>query len=153
MFYNFSFFQRTNFYSGFRHSLNGNLNFKAWNFISTSSLLQSQSTISTTQFIRPLFSLSYSFKHLKGITPGIKWQREFNTIKNSATDSLSALSFRWDEYTAFLKTADTTRLHFLLTASERDDYKPLQNIFQYATTAYTGSLSGEYNSKKQNYCR
>ncbi|MEI7801238.1 MAG: hypothetical protein WCI97_01195 [Bacteroidota bacterium] len=149
VFYNLSFFQRTNFYSGIRHQLNGNLNFKGWNFISQSSFLQSRSNISATEFIRPQLTLSYSFKHLKGITPGIKWQREFNTIKNAANDSLSVLSFHWDEYTAFLKTPDTTRLHFALTASERDDYKPVQNIFQYATTAYTGSVSGEYNSKKQ----
>ena len=149
IFYNATFFQRTNFYSGVRHALNGNLNAKGWNFISQSSILQSQSTNTSTEFIRPQLQLSYSFKHLKGITPGIKWQREFNTIKILNADSLSAASFRWDEYTAFLKSPDTTRLHFGISASERDDYKALQNDFHYSTTAYTGALNGEWNSKKQ----
>lgn len=148
VFYNFSFFQRTNFYSGIRHQLTTNLNFKRWRFISQSSILQSKSAYTSSQFIRPLLELSYSIKHLKGITTGVKWQREFNTIKTLNADSLSVASFLSDEYTAFIRSPDTTRLHFALAASERDDYKPLLNNFQYSTTAYTGSLNGEYNSKK-----
>ena len=148
IFYSLSFYQRTNFYSGIRHQFNTNLNFKGWRLVSQSSLLQSQSSSTKSQFVRPLVELSYSLKKLKGITPGIKWQREFNTIKMPNEDSLVSSSFLWDEYTLFLKTADTTRLHFGISFNERDDYKPFQNNFIYSTTAYTGSLNGEYNSKK-----
>lgn len=148
VFYNLSFFQRTDFYIGIRQQLNANLNFKNWQFNSQSSILKSKNKYTSTQFIRPLIELSYSNKHLESITSGIKWQREFNTIKMLNTDSLIATSFLWDEYTAFIKTPDTSRLHFILKASERNDYKPKSNNFQHSTTAYTGSLNGEYNSKK-----
>ena len=147
--YSLSWFQRTGFYSGIRHSLNGNMNWKNFNFISTSSYLQSQSITSASEFFRPNLEISYAIKPLHGLRPGFNWQREQNTIRLLSHDSISTSSFLWDQYTAFLKTSDTSRLHFSLSASERDDYMPFLNHFIYSSTAFTNSFTGEYNSKKQ----
>jgi hypothetical protein len=130
--YQFQSFLASPQYTGFRNSLNGNLEDKGFHLIFNGSILDSKDNVNTTQFIRSDADLS---KKLGWITVGIDGDQEYNIFKSIKTDSLQKNSYSYTEWGAYIRNSDTTKNKYTLFYKTRVDYLPLKNSLGLATTA------------------
>ncbi|MGD0710010.1 MAG: hypothetical protein ABR968_02400 [Bacteroidales bacterium] len=130
--YQFQSFLASPQYTGFRNSLNGNLEDKGFHLIFNGSILDSKDNVNTTRFIRSDADLS---KKLGWITVGVDGDQEYNSFKSIKTDSLQKNSFSYTEWGAYISNSDTMKNKYTLFYKTRVDYLPLKNSLALATTA------------------
>ena len=108
-----------NTFSGTRHNIRGLLTHEKWNWTQQSSLLNSQGTNNTAQFIRNQSSVRHSFgKNWAGGS----FRAENNQQTDRTTQLLTGLSQRFNEWGAQLGRGDSTKvfaqLGFLLRTND-----------------------------------
>ncbi|MBU2950670.1 hypothetical protein KO493_08180 [Tamlana agarivorans] len=103
-------FEHLNFSEGFtgnRHLANINLKLNKFNIISYSSFLNSNATVNNSIFSRSYNRITYS---LNKTWVGTKLAFENNEQKNNATQTLTALSQKFQAYEAFAGVGDSTKV-------------------------------------------
>lgn len=128
--YDYNSFMRGSVYRGSKNSFNSNLRKNGTSFVFTGSLVQTETEINSSNFIRSKGVFSQQFKWL---VVGVLEEQENNIRKNAGTDSLNALSYDFFEIGGFVKTADTLKNQFGFSYKQRSDFKPLNNSFKLAS--------------------
>lgn len=105
--YNFEHLNFEDNFNGNRHNLQANLQLGNFNIFSQSSLLNNKDTVNTSTFLRSFNRAVYT-KNKKWV--GVKFGIEDNEQKNSASDSLTALSQRFSAYETFVGIGDSTKV-------------------------------------------
>lgn len=95
-------------FSGKKHILNGDFNWKNWNLSNQSSFLKSNSNISESQFIRNQILTKYN-RNKNWI--GGSFRQENNQEKIKLSNQLSALSQKFSEYGTFVGRGDSTKVY------------------------------------------
>lgn len=130
--YTFALLRDENTYEGYRHLLNTRIDKQGYTFNFNSSLLNTDSELNTTQFIRYLANIS---KSIRKVQIGIENELEQNLWNDNTSDSLLNNSFRFNSYRFYIQNSDSTVNRYTLSYKMRNDYLPIRNDLKQATHA------------------
>ncbi|MCK5171697.1 MAG: hypothetical protein KAQ75_17595, partial [Bacteroidales bacterium] len=119
-------------YTGYKQQLNTSINKSGFAFNFNSSLLNTDTEINNTQFVRYLAGLSKSFKNIE---LGFENELEHNQWKNNQTDSLLNNSFSFSSYRFYIQNPDSTINKYSLSYKLRNDFLPTDNKLIQSTKA------------------
>jgi len=122
--YAFSFLTDNVEYTAYRNQLNGLYNKSGFSLFLNSSLLNSESKINNTQFIRYLAGISKSFRFLE---TGFENEMEQNIWNNSINDSLTLNSFSFNSYRFYIQSPDSLINKYSISYIIREDFLPISN--------------------------
>ncbi len=94
-------------FNGNRHIMFANLNLNNWSIFSSSSILNANSTINTSNFVRSFNRVTYNFNK-KWI--GTKIALEDNEQTNTQTQELTPLSQKFKSYEVFFGIGDSSKV-------------------------------------------
>jgi hypothetical protein len=128
--YQFMGYQRSegDHYKGFQNIVQQTLNSKGWslnNQLALTSFSYFNGAPGKGKYFRPVFDVSRQFKHLASMRLGFRYAMENNEVRNPSTDTLSATSFSFDTYTAYLKSDESKKNKFGISFFTRSDKYPL----------------------------
>ncbi len=151
--YQFTNYHRSDGYNGLQNALFHSANWKGW-------LLNNQFIITnfTTRddkggFLRPVIDLSKQLNSLKNWRLGVRYALEQNTVKNNATDTLTAVSFSFDSYSVYLRSDEKKQNKYGLTFFTRSDKYPVGKNFTRGDRSLNLNVQAELlaNPKRQFY--
>jgi len=129
---------------GYKQSANLVLKHKGFNALLTPSFLRSSTKNEQGTFIRPNFNIYQSIGN-SGFKLGVVSLIEHNE-RRSNTDSLSALSFSFARYEAYLENSTTKKLYSRIALARRVDRLPNEDELDLATTAQELNIKGHWNA-------
>jgi len=127
-------------FSGSRHILNAIFNLKDWNIQNQGSFLKSESTTSTSKFLRNQTQVKY---HFKKNWIGSSLKLEDNQEKNKSTNQFSALSQRFTEYGFFAGRGDSTKVFVELGYFKRANDSLQSGLLQRKNNSQTFALKSK----------
>ncbi|MCK5080020.1 MAG: hypothetical protein KAR09_08750 [Bacteroidales bacterium] len=130
--YRFSMFNNGPVYNGNMHSLLADMNTRGFFFKFNGSLLNSKQEIFNTNFLRNKADLS---KRMKWITVGLRQELEHNTFKDMQSDSLTAASYSFNAWEAYINNNDSAVNKYAVFYRQRLDKKPTANDLSASTFA------------------
>jgi hypothetical protein len=141
--YNLGYLNRSNGeYEGTQNSVKTNLKYRSWTLNANGSLLNSDSYLYNTLFLRHNIQITKDIWFFK---LGIKETAETNLWKIPDSDSLTANSFSFNQYEAFIATSDTLKNKFSLSYIYRNDNAPISDVLNRSTSSQDISFSSEIN--------
>lgn len=105
--YKFEYLNFSENFNGNRHNATANLLLNRWNIFTNSSILNSESNLSSSTFLRSFNRMTYSFKKQ---WIGTKLAMEDNEQRETATDNFTPLSQRFKSYDVFYGLGDSTKV-------------------------------------------
>ena len=112
-------------YKGFQNIIQQTLNTRGWLLNNQLALTSFNGVLGKGKYFRPVFDVSRQFKQLSSMRLGFRYALENNEVRDQLTDSLSATSFSFDTYSAYLKSAENKKNKFGLSFFTRTDRYPL----------------------------
>ena len=150
--YDYSTFRRQDRYAGNRHA--GRYLWRERGYVVDviGNYLDAASSFEESTFFRPKVTLAVPFARdstgSRYWQAGVYGERERNdrfAVENGVTaDTLSAASFYYDLYRAYVKSPETERYGFVATYGGRLDYAPVGREFVRNTEAREASLQGNW---------
>lgn len=131
-----------NEFRGIKNSILSTVNTKGFNLNFNGSLMQSESVVNNTEFLRNKTGMAKRFKYF---TIGGRNDYERNLFKNLSGDTLLPESYEFREWEIFVGNADTAKNKYVLSYNQRRDYAVRQNI-QGSKNALRESTVGEFIS-------
>ena len=128
--YGLGFLSSNSEYTGYKNILNASINKSGYALYLNSSLLNTNSDLHNTQFVRYLINGSKSFKQLRF---GLENELEQNKWNNNITDSLQKNSFSFSSYRIYLENSDSTTNTYTISYTLRDNYLPTNNELEQST--------------------
>jgi hypothetical protein len=149
--YQFKNYSMQDDYRGIRNRLIGNLNMNhQWHLDFDGSLTQTDNKIVKTDFLRHRMNISKGWKNIR---IGMNELAENNRIKDTPTDSLTASSYAFQEFTAYVENGDTARNKFRLHYKWREDKVSSRNNLYRAMLANEAGLTAALLKSKSNKLR
>lgn len=149
--YEFSGLAKDSIYTGLKHALNTNINYKGLQINSISSYLTTQTTSEKTAFVRPKADISYTFKQLKNWKIGIFGELENNQRLDLQTDTLNASSFYYNLIKVYSELPFNDNLSLKASWLRRYDYVPQITKFTNNTVADQANFGGEWKAAKHSH--
>ncbi|MEZ5014941.1 MAG: hypothetical protein R2794_11680 [Chitinophagales bacterium] len=140
-------FVRQDIYTGFMQDVRGTYNTAKWQLYAGGSYLHSAEDSLSSQFIRPDAGISRTFPSWGGWKTGVRYEGEHNALHTSG-DTLSALSYYYDQMEYFVSTADTSAKSIQASVIQRTDKAPDILSFATATNGITYQLRGSLPAGK-----
>lgn len=145
--YDLSYLSNNADYTGFKNTLNTLINKSDYEFNLQSSILNTESALQNTQFLRYLLSIGKSFKYFK---LGITNEFEQNTIRDAIKDSLESISFKFNSYKILFENPDSSINNYHVSYTLRNDYLPSLNSLKNSTQAEDFNLGFSLNKNPSN---
>jgi len=137
--YDIARYQRGDGFSGTRHIFTQKQNIKGWHLNDQLSITSTDSITYKGSFIRPTIDLSKQFVHLKNYTIGATWAVESNQQRDKQTDTITATSYAFQTFQAYLRSADNKRNHWGMSFTTRE------NSYPYGKSLIMGDRSRTFN--------
>ena len=148
--YGISLFNQEGNYNGVRHQIDGLFNKNGYKFLVNATLLNSESTINTSRFFRPTFSLSKQFKKLNNWRVGFDAFQEDNRIYSIDSANLSQSSFSFYETLYYIQTPTTSKNRLKISYGQRYDFAPQNDEFVNTTIADNIKMEGALAKNPRN---
>ncbi|MDT8393759.1 MAG: hypothetical protein RQ761_07930 [Bacteroidales bacterium] len=145
--YRFSLLDNGPAYKGNMNSLNAGLNASGFFLDLNGSLLNTKQELYNTYFLRHKAGIS---KKLKWITLGLREESEHNTFRDSETDSLTNVSFSYQQWEAYLKSSDSAVNKYAVFYKQRADKRAFQNSLESSTFAREMGANANLNKNPAN---
>jgi len=147
--YRFSFLNQDTLYTGFENNLSSTFKGKNWQFTTDTKWLLSNALLEKTDFLRPKISYSKSFKKLNNWSIGVDAFHEINKNSESKTDTLLRKSFWWQDYTAYIASADSLKSNVKFIYNLRLEHLPNKTDFEkFYLMANTFTVQGKFAIKR-----
>ena len=127
--YEFSNYNRGDYYNGYRNLINQNSTIKQWKINSTFSLVDFKDQNQKGDFFRPSIDIKKEFKKIKSIQIGGNFYAEYNRIKDIITDTFLTGSFAFTKYEAYIKSDQSKLNKWGMSYYSRIDQQPSNNAF------------------------
>lgn len=140
--YQFMGYQRSegDHYKGFQNILQQTLNAKGWVLNNQLALTSFDGYTGKGKFFRPVLDVSRHFKHLASMRLGFRYAMENNEVRDPSTDTLSATSFSFDTYSAYLKSDESKKNKFGISFFTRSDKYPLNKELTRGDRSYNTNI-------------
>ncbi|MGZ8545349.1 MAG: hypothetical protein ACXWV0_08635, partial [Flavisolibacter sp.] len=122
--YQFMQYRRSDNYKGAQNLLQHTADMKSWIFNNQLSLTSFNSFTGKGYFFRPVIDMSKQLRQLASMRVGFRYALEKNEVKAQSGDSLSAISFSFDTWSAFIKSDDKKQNRYGITFFTRSDKYP-----------------------------
>ena len=147
--YRFKAYLRDTAYRGFENGLNGNFSKNGFHFAFDGSYLNSTSTISNSNFVRPKVDFYYASAKTKGWKIGTLLYYEANIVKAKQADTLSALSHLWQNYKVYAASPDSAVNKYGFEYTMRYEHRAAGRGFApFFYGAQSIGVNGQINSVK-----
>ncbi len=126
-------------YDGFRQALRGNVHVGKFDASVDGSLLNTSADHSSSAFLRNKAVLARRFKRF---TLGVSDELERNLFRNDSLDGLTAGSYQYNDWEAFIQSPDSAKAKFRAGAGQRFDqaYRGGKLMPSTEATNYTASM-------------
>ncbi len=136
--YGFTRYAQKDWYEGFRHLAVASLREGEWWLEAKANLVTTEDSLYQTQYFRPSARVERRWGG-KWLT-GMYWERERNEVKQEGL--LNSRSLFFDEATAYISNADSSKNHIGFQYIWRKDQLPSDEQFESLATGQTFSLKG-----------
>jgi hypothetical protein len=125
--YQFMNYQRsvTDHYKGYQNMIQQTLNSRGWMLNNQLALTTFNGTTGKGKYFRPVVDISRQFKQLSSVRLGFRYALENNAVTSPGSDSLSATSFSFDTYSAYLKSDENKKNKYGINFFTRTDRYPV----------------------------
>ncbi len=147
--YEFGTFLQDTFYTGTKHFASTRLNRKGFALLLEGSYLEVKAGEGNSQFFRPKFDFSKTFKKLNNWKAGIYGEREKNQRFANNAEELQSNSFFYDLFKSYISNTSSENFQFEASYLRRFDYTPDSLNFVKATTADEFNLNGLYSANRR----
>lgn len=135
--YHFNSFLEGSYYNAFKQGLTSSVNKKGFNLFFDGSLMNSNSTYNTS-FLRHNGKVS---QNLGFVTIGVFEQQEHNEVREKNSDTLTIGSRGFFEWTGFATNSDTSKIKYMLSYKQRNDFALRSQQLQKSTFAQETTLN------------
>src|SRR5690606_11045882 len=151
--YAFTNYNRSDNYNGFQNALTQLTNWKGWGFNNQLVHTQYRTDAYKGHFFRPVLDISKKISWLDDWMIGGRYTLEENINRDISNDSLQAVSFSFDTYTAYLKSNAEKRNRYAINFYTRSDKYPVGKQLVRGDRSYNLNLQAELlaNAKRQFY--
>lgn len=146
--YNFSFYDRKDQYTGYKHKPSFILQDSTYSVLASTDLLLSEGVIESTTFNRPLIELSKRFNNFNNWSVRFKYLAESNKRRSSIDDTLLSSSYDWDEYYVYLDSPQGEQSRFSFYGKRRVDRLPKNNELVRGARINEAGINGAYKGKQ-----
>ncbi|MBD0332468.1 MAG: hypothetical protein ICV66_07415, partial [Chitinophagaceae bacterium] len=122
--YQFMTYNRSDDYDGLQNIFQQTSNINGFTFNNQFAITTFKNNFDKGTFIRPVIDVSKQFKQLNSVRAGARYALEKNEVHNRTKDSISALSFSFDTYSAYLRSDETKKNKYGITFFTRSDKYP-----------------------------
>jgi hypothetical protein len=136
-------YQRSDSYKGYQNLVQHKGSIGGWNFNNQFLLTNFNNSIEKGSYLRPVVDLSKVLKSMRSLRIGFRYALEKNEIRNILIDSLSAQSFSFDTYSAYIKTDESKKNRYGLTFFTRADKYPANSKLQKGDRSYNLNFQAE----------
>lgn len=119
--YQFMTYQRSDNYKGYQNVLQQRSNFGGWLFNNQLAITDFNTALNKGSYFRPVLDISKQLKQLASMRLGVRYALEKNEVRSKNLDTLSALSFAFDTYSAYVKSDENRKNKFGITFFTRAD--------------------------------
>ena len=137
-------YDKRDLYAGLRHNLTANYAQKGWKIQGNANFLQSKTPIEATRFWRPNIEIQKLVFKKGGWQIGARYEEETNRRQNTVADTLDKTSFSYQLYKLWFGNADTARLNWNTSFSQRNDAFAFAKDFKTATVAQDISTTANW---------
>ncbi|MCS6935337.1 MAG: hypothetical protein NZM35_09345 [Chitinophagales bacterium] len=146
----FKTFLRGNDYRGYENGWSGNIRKGPLQVTFVNSYLRSVAAERTGNYIRPKADISWLLSKKSGWRSGIMFDHEVNMLQNRGEDTLSAVSFLWQNYRLYFQTPDTAVNQYTFEYTARTEHHPEGLSFEKPHFhAHNFTVSGRVNTLQQ----
>ncbi len=142
--YQFSGLNKDTLYNGYQHNLSVNTRYNGFQVVSNSSLVQSETPLERSVFIRPRLDVSQRFKKLFNWKIGVYGELEQNSRIDAYTDTLNQGSFFYHLFKVYSELPASENLTLKTHYIRRYDYTPRRDGFLTNAIADDVNLAGEW---------
>jgi hypothetical protein len=147
MYFESQFLNRPSLYMGIKNNLDGNFQKDGYELSVLISLLGSEDTVNTSNFV--VYSAKLK-KALKWFTLGVEDKGERNAIKGINGETWSPLSYRFNQFEAYIETPHNKEKAFRFSYINREDFVPQSNHLAFSSNSNDLKLSGVLLNTKTN---
>lgn len=122
--YEFEGYDRGSSFHGIRNSISSSREINGWHINDVVSLTTSKSDTANGYYIKPDIEIFKKFSKLADYTFGVSYMVEDNVIRNKLNDTVSATSFAYQTFQAYMKSPDKNTNHWGVTYIQRENYYP-----------------------------
>lgn len=119
--YQFSSYNRGNIYNGSQQTLLHSGDWNGWQFNNQLAVTNTRSQGNKGVYLRPVIDITKQLPKLGNWRLGGRYALEDNTTKNNAGDTITPVSFYFDNYSLYLKSSDQKKNRYGITFFTRSD--------------------------------
>ncbi len=119
-------YRRSDHYNGLRHTLNSFNDYNGWQLTGQFSLTTTHNPGQDGTFIRPMLDLKKELSSLRKMQVGLKYNSENNNIRDKNTDTLTAFSYAFNVWEAYLRSDPAKANRWGISYFTRTDLLPLK---------------------------
>lgn len=123
--YQWTHYQRSDGFTGWRNSLKHEQRHRSWNFNNLVEISRMRTNTDKGNFFRPTLQLVKNWSRLKNLSLAVMYTREQNELRSLATDSMSLQSFSFSIFQASLRSDEKKLNQWSLTYFTRADAYPV----------------------------
>jgi hypothetical protein len=141
-------YNRSDNYNGFQQNILQISKWKGWQFNNQLSFTGFNNSFTRGNFFKPVLDFSKELKQLKDYRIGFRYAVEKNRSENKSTDSLTAQSFSFETYSAYLRSSENKKNKYGLTFFTRSDKYPTGKNFTRGDRSMNVNLQTELVSNQ-----
>lgn len=119
-------YRRSDHYNGLRHTLNSFNDYNGWQLTGQFSLTTTRNPGQDGTFIRPMVDLKKELSSLRKMQVGLKYNSENNNMRDKNTDTLTAFSYAFNVWEAYLRSDPAKANRWGISYFTRTDLLPLK---------------------------
>jgi hypothetical protein len=151
--YNVTSYNRSDSFNGIRQQLLNVTIIKGWKLSDQISLTTTTYGNSKDAYIRPTVDLVKTLPQIKNLQIGLNYTGEHNKLQNKTTDSLSALSFAFDQWQASVKSDPKKLNSWGVLFFTRNDFLPSGTALLQSDRSNNITVFGELAKSKKHQLR
>ncbi|MFN8289619.1 MAG: hypothetical protein U0U70_05160 [Chitinophagaceae bacterium] len=149
----FTYYKRSDHYSGFQQILTHTAGWKGWQLNNRFMITTFDAQLTKGTYLRPVIDISKELTRFGKWRVGFNYSLEKNNVVNKTADTLSASAFWFDIYSAYLQSDVAKKNKYKLTFFTRSDRYPVNKAFIRGDRSLNLNLQTELlkNPKRQLY--
>jgi hypothetical protein len=136
-------YNRSDNYNGLQQNILQISKWKGWQFNNQLSVTGFNDVLTRGNFFKPVIDLSKELKQLKDYHVGFRYALEKNKSENKTSDTLTAQSFSFETYSAYLRSSENKKNRYGLTFFTRSDKYPTGKNFTRGDRSMNVNLQSE----------
>ena len=141
--YNLADYNRSDSYHGLRQAVDHLMSWKGWRLVDRLNLTTFTNNAQRGSFLRPFIAISKQIKKANNIQVGASFSAEQNMLINKLNDTLTPLSFGFNNWQVYIKSSDTGPNKWGISYFTRIDKFPYKNQLVLADRSHNLSLGTE----------